>query len=108
MKIIALKVGTYFCVFVITVVSLSCVNKSQPTRTKIPQVQNQATSAPSLRLEEIWTEQDSKLEHLAKSFPGKRLDLLLDLLDQAPEGQVMKEMEELRAKPATEAELSDY
>ena len=108
MNMLALKSGPYFSVILLTVVSLSCMDKSQQTRTEIPPVQDQAAASPSLRLKEIWTAQASKLNNKSKSFPAEQLDLLLTLLDKAPEDLVIKEMEQLRAKPAAESELSEY
>jgi len=84
------------------------MDKSQQTRTEIPPVQDQGAASPSLRLEEMWTAEASKLNNQTQSFPAEQLDLLLTLLDRSPEDQVIKEMEELRAKPAAESELSEY
>ena len=105
---LALKSELYLCFVFITVISLSCVNKSQQPKPEPSPVQNQVAASTSLKLKEIWTAQASKLNRQSKSLPAEKLDIILTLLDKAPEDQVQKEMEELRGNPTAGMDLPDF
>ncbi len=81
---LALKSELYLCFVFITVISLSCVNKSQQPKPEPSPVPNQVAASTSLKLKEIWTAQASKLNRQSKSLPAEKLDIILTLLDKAP------------------------
>jgi hypothetical protein len=65
---------------------------------------------PVIDIKGQWETEYKKLNpaHLGKEYPGRRLDILVRLLRQAPKEQVQSELERVRKEPMPYEQMSDY
>jgi hypothetical protein len=102
------KVGSYLCLALLLALNVGCTAKPRQARTEAPPPQDEASREASARMKQAWAGEVSKLDKYSRNYSAERIDVLSKLLDEAPDAQVAREVEQLLADPTTVKMLPEY